>query len=93
MLRMVRTTRFISSLALCAGLFDAEKELQRLGKQESKIAAELEGLTKRLSASNFVDKAPKAVVDKARAQQAELETKLGAVKQKQSDMAVLAASH
>ena len=79
-------------LAMPAGLFDAEKELQRLSKQESKIAADLEGLTKRLSASNFVDKAPQAVVEKAYAQQAELQKKLEAVQQKQADMAQLATA-
>ena len=78
--------------ASTAGLFDADKELQRLAKQESKIAADLEGLTKRLSSPKFVDKAPKAVVDKAHAQQAELQEKLNAIKQKQSDMAQLAQS-
>lgn len=77
---------------MLAGLFDAEKELGRLAKQEAKIAADLEGLTKRLSSSNFVDKAPKAVVDKAHAQKAELQEKLEAVQQKQSDMAQLAQS-
>ena len=83
------------NLKVCAsitGLFDADKELQRLAKQESKTAAYLEGLVKRLSSPNFVDKAPKAVVDKAHAQQAELQQKLNAIKQKQSDMAQLAQS-
>jgi len=56
-----------------AGLIDAEKEKQRLEKQSTKLAKEIEKLAGRLNGKGFVDKAPPAVVDKARAELAELE--------------------
>ena len=56
-----------------SGLVDAEKEKQRLEKQSSKLTKEIEKLAGRLKSKGFVDKAPPAVVDKARAELAELE--------------------
>jgi len=56
-----------------AGLVDIEKEKQRLEKQSAKLAKEIEKLAGRLQSKGFVDKAPPAVVDKAKAELAELE--------------------
>lgn len=56
-----------------AGLVDVEKEKQRLEKQSAKLAKEIEKLSGRLNSPGFVDKAPPAVVDKAKAELAELE--------------------
>jgi len=54
-------------------LIDVEKEKQRLQKQSEKLAKEIEKLSGRLQSKGFVDKAPAAVVDKAKAELAELE--------------------
>ncbi|KAK1741008.1 valine-tRNA ligase [Skeletonema marinoi] len=56
-----------------AGLVDIEKEKQRLEKQSAKLGKEIEKLAGRLQSKGFVDKAPPAVVDKAKAELAELE--------------------
>ena len=56
-----------------SGLIDVEKERQRLEKQSTKLAKEIEKLAGRLNAKGFVDKAPPDVVVKARAELAELE--------------------
>ena len=50
-----------------------DREKQRLEKQSTKLAKEIEKLAGRLKSKGFVDKAPPAVVDKARAELAELE--------------------
>ena len=56
-----------------SGLIDAEKEKARLERQSTKLAKEIEKLAGRLRSKGFVDKAPPVVVDKARAELAELE--------------------
>ncbi len=56
-----------------AGMIDPEKERKRLEKQAEKIAKEVEKLSGRLNSKGFAEKAPPAVVDKARAELAELE--------------------
>ncbi|MES1953561.1 valyl-tRNA ligase [Salinisphaera hydrothermalis EPR70] len=56
-----------------AGLIDTEAELARLDKRLAKIDKDLAGVRGRLSSDSFVSKAPADVVDKARAQAAELE--------------------
>jgi valyl-tRNA synthetase len=56
-----------------SGLIDPEKERQRLEKQSEKLAKEIQKLSGRLQSKGFVDKAPPAVVDKARSELAELE--------------------
>ena len=58
----------------------------RLEKQSGKLVKEIEKLTGQLSSSGFVEKAPKAVVDKARAELTELEDQLPKV---QSSLHVL----
>lgn len=56
-----------------SGLIDPEKERARLTKQQGKLAIEIEKLAGRLKSKGFVDKAPAAVVDKAKAELKELE--------------------
>lgn len=56
-----------------AGLVDVEKETKRLKKQSEKLAKEIEKLAKRLESKGFVEKAKPEVVEKARAELAELE--------------------
>jgi len=57
-----------------SGLIDPEKERARLTKQQGKLEVEIQKLAGRLNSKGFVDKAPPAVVDKARAELAELES-------------------
>merc|ERR1711957_913647 len=56
-----------------SGLIDVEKEKARLEKQSAKLAKDIDKLAGRLQSKGFVDKAPVVVVDKARAELAELE--------------------
>jgi valyl-tRNA synthetase len=49
-----------------AGLIDKEAELKRLDKEIGKIQSDLERTQKKLTNSDFVDKAPAAVVRKER---------------------------
>jgi valyl-tRNA synthetase len=56
-----------------SGLIDPEKERKRLEKQNEKLAKEIQKLAGRLKSKGFVDKAPPAVVEKARSELAELE--------------------
>jgi valyl-tRNA synthetase len=55
------------------GLIDPEKERVRLQKQQEKLEKEIQKLGGQLKSKGFVDKAPAAVVEKARAELAELE--------------------
>ena len=61
-------------------LIDVEKERQRLQKQSEKLEKEIQKLSGRLQSKGFVDKAPPAVVDKAKAELAELEDQASKVK-------------
>lgn len=56
-----------------AGLIDPVKERKRLERQATKIGKEIEKLAGRLKSKGFVDKAPPALVEKARGELAELE--------------------
>ena len=56
-------------VVLVAGLFDAQKEVERLTKQQQKIEKELAGLQGRLSNPKFVEKAKPGVVEEVRQQQ------------------------
>ncbi|KAL3944698.1 MAG: hypothetical protein SGBAC_001213 [Bacillariaceae sp.] len=56
-----------------SGLIDPVKERKRLQKQQEKLESEIKKLAGRLKSKGFVDKAPEAVVDKARTELAELE--------------------
>jgi valyl-tRNA synthetase len=57
------------------GNVDAEAEKKRLGEQLAKCRAELESTTKRLENSNFVTRAPEAVVEQVRVRKKELQEK------------------
>jgi valyl-tRNA synthetase len=56
-----------------SGLIDPEKERKRLQKQQDKLEKEIQKLAGRLKSKGFVDKAPAEVVEKAKAELAELE--------------------
>ena len=61
------------------GLVDAAKERARLGKQQAKLAADAEKLAARLGSAGFADKAPAAVVDKAKQELADLHEQLAQI--------------
>ena len=71
------------------GLFDAEKEVQRLQKQKDKICKDLSGLQGRLSNPKFVSSAPPEVVEETRSQARELEEKVAIIEQKISQAEAL----
>lgn len=56
-----------------AGLIDPEKERRRLEKQASKLSSDIDKLKTRLNSKGFVDKAPEALVEKAKMELKELE--------------------
>jgi valyl-tRNA synthetase len=56
-----------------SGLIDPVKERKRLEKKGEKLSKEIEKLAGRLKSKGFVDKAPPALVDKARADLSELQ--------------------
>jgi valyl-tRNA synthetase len=62
------------------GLIDLEAEQQRLQKEIEKVEKERKGLTSRLDNPSFADRAPAEVVDKARADLANVDEKLGRLK-------------
>jgi valyl-tRNA synthetase len=63
-----------------SGLIDPEKERKRLENQTKKLGIEIQKLSGQLRSKGFVDKAPPAVVEKARAELAELEDQAAKVK-------------
>lgn len=69
-----------------SGLIDPIKERKRLEKQNEKLAKEIQKLAGRLQSKGFVDKAPPAVVEKAKSELAELEDQAAKV---QSSLAAL----
>mmetsp|Transcript_28958 Transcript_28958/g.42261 ORF Transcript_28958/g.42261 Transcript_28958/m.42261 type:complete len:390 (+) Transcript_28958:1504-2673(+) len=56
-----------------SGLIDPEKERLRLERQKEKLSKEIVKLAGRLESKGFADKAPPAVVEKARGELSELE--------------------
>lgn len=60
-------------------MVDFEKERQRLEKQMVKVQKDLDGLTKRLSAPGFEEKAPAAVVAKTKQSAGELDAQLSSL--------------
>ena len=54
---------------LVAGLIDLDVEVERLTKERDRVSGELEKVKKRLSNSQFVQKAPADVVEKERNKQ------------------------
>jgi valyl-tRNA synthetase len=84
------TDRHITAVGFpWTGLFDAEKEVERLKKQSAKIEKELAGLSARLLNKKFTDKAPPEVVAEVRQQHAEAEEQLAMVAQKLTQLAGL----
>lgn len=63
-----------------AGLIDPEKERKRLERQAVKIGKEIEKLGGRLKSPGFVEKAPAALVEKAKTELAELEDQASKIK-------------
>jgi valyl-tRNA synthetase len=57
------------------GVIDFEREMERLEKEISKIAKELVGIDKKLRNEDFLEKAPKEVVEKVREKGAKLAEK------------------
>ena len=76
----------ITVLLPVAGLLEPVKELARLSKQASKIQAELDVASSRLNKPSFADKAPAAVVAKAREAVEQLQAQLSAVQDKMAAM-------
>lgn len=71
------------------GLFDANKEQQRLQKQQAKLEKDLQGLQGRLKNPKFVQNAKPEVVREAQQAAAEGEQKLAQIQQKMQQMAHL----
>ena len=69
-----------------AGLFDAEKEIDRLQKQLEKLSSEVSSAEARLSNTNFTSKAPEKVVNEFRNQRDQGQQKMTAVKEKIEQM-------
>jgi valyl-tRNA synthetase len=63
-----------------SGLIDPVKEKKRLEKQAEKIQKEIQKLTGQLKSKGFVDKAPPAVVEKAKNELSELEDQAAKIK-------------
>ena len=71
--RVVGNSKIYVSLE---GLIDIEKEVEKLNKEIEKVQKELDRTLNKLSNEQFVSKAPQAVIDKEKAIQSELESKL-----------------
>jgi valyl-tRNA synthetase len=56
-----------------AGLIDANKEIDRLGKQLAKVRKDLDSCTRKLTNSSFVDNAPPEIVQQERDRVADFE--------------------
>ncbi|WDP86331.1 MAG: valine--tRNA ligase [Desulfobacter sp.] len=65
------TTCFVS----LEGVIDFDKEIRRLEKESEKNTKELTGIQKRLNNESFLEKAPDEVIEKVKAQHAELQEK------------------
>ena len=71
---------------VCAGLFDAEKEIARLAKQQEKLQADVSSAEARLSNEKFTSKAPERVVAEFRNQRDQGQQKLAAIQEKIEQM-------
>ena len=63
-----------------AGMIDPEKERMRLEKQAAKLTNEIDKLKQRLSSKGFIEKAPEALVEKAKMELKELEDQADKIK-------------
>ena len=64
----------VTILVPLAGLVDADKEKERVGRELAKVEKDLAVLGKKLGNQDFVARAPAAVIAKDRERHAELET-------------------
>ena len=64
-----------------ANLIDIDQEIARQKKKADKLETELKPISARLSNQNFVQSAPKEVVEKTRVQKDELEKQIGLIKE------------
>jgi valyl-tRNA synthetase len=64
------------------GLFDVQKELNRLERQKGKLQKSFQGLQARLSNPKFVESAPEKVVQESRALADELREQIALVDEK-----------
>lgn len=71
------TTSFVS----LEGVIDFDKEIKRLEKELEKNTKELLGVQKRLNNDSFLEKAPDQVIEKVKAQHADLEEKENKLKE------------
>ena len=62
------------------GLIDIEKEIQRLEKQVSNMTGRLNAVSGKLNNKNFVERAPKNIIDHERAKQADYQEQLDKLK-------------
>ena len=76
-------------LAFSAGLFDAQKEQQRLQKQQAKLEKDLQMLQGRLQNPKFVQNAKPEVVKEVQQSAAEGEQKLAQIQEKMQQIAHL----
>ena len=72
-----------------AGLIDKDAELARLAKELEKKKDELERCEKKLSNSNFIDKAPQEVVAKEQARTEELQAAIVNLQTQQNKIQML----
>lgn len=63
------------------GLIDIDKEKKRLGVEEQRLQKILSGLLSKLNNASFVERAPEEVLMQTRAQKANMEEQLSAIKQ------------
>ena len=62
-----------------AELVDVEKELERLGKEKTKLEGEVERVNKKLANEGFVAKAPANLLEEEKAKKEKYETMLASV--------------
>jgi len=63
------------------GLIDIEKEIKRLEKQVSNMDGRLNSVSKKLNNKNFVDRAPKDIIEHEKAKQADYQQQLNKLKE------------
>ena len=65
-----------------AELVDVDKEIERLKKEEKRLASELERSEKMLSNPNFVNKAPQAKIEEEKQKQEKYQSMMNQVKER-----------
>ena len=72
-----------------AGLIDKNAELERLNKEIEKLEKEASRISGKLSNASFIDKAPAAVIEKERAKQLDITSKLSNLNDQKEKIATL----